>query len=200
MNESNGKLEEIGENLRRIRVSKGLTQKQVSDATEITQPCLSEIERGKRPSSVLNILKLIEFYNADYEEIFGSIEKKPLKAVDEKELTAFSLMKDFLSEADNGELSQGGDIFLKLCIYYFIRRLYRINPHNTDVPFKIPAEESEKKIREIFDETPSQLSAYAEHGRIRKNMLEPKAENSRLFRQFIEECEEIIGVTDKRVK
>jgi len=58
-------------NLKAIRISKGLTQKQVASLME--KQCedrISEWEQGKRMPSVQNLLKLCEIYKASLADIY----------------------------------------------------------------------------------------------------------------------------------
>ena len=190
---SREELERIGDNLRRIRISKGLTQEQSAKAVGITQSYLSEIERGRKTSAMVYILRLINFYQTDYESVFGALDNSHFRAFSENELTAFSLLKELLSGADSGELSTASDIYIKLCIYILMRRLYSANPHNTQSAFSVPVDEAEEKVQSILSETPKQLELFAKRGRVKQTELEVSAEHSQKLRDFIAECEKIIS-------
>jgi transcriptional regulator with XRE-family HTH domain len=48
--------------LRKLRLSKNLTQKQVADATGIERSGLSKIEAGKRRPEIENLEKIVSFF------------------------------------------------------------------------------------------------------------------------------------------
>ena len=48
----------VGRNFRRIRLSRGLTQEQVSELSGFTQQCISDLERGLRNPTVVTLFEL----------------------------------------------------------------------------------------------------------------------------------------------
>ncbi|WP_296012651.1 helix-turn-helix transcriptional regulator [uncultured Adlercreutzia sp.] len=64
-----------GEKLRELRESRGLTRRQVEDATGISQARVYEIERGNCPNPKLNTVRaLAECYGTTVAEIIGEEE------------------------------------------------------------------------------------------------------------------------------
>ena len=59
----------VGENVRRIRAKKGLTQEQFSDLSGFSQQYLSGLETGKRIQTVVTVYKLASALGV---EIFGA--------------------------------------------------------------------------------------------------------------------------------
>lgn len=64
-------LARIGEKLKNLRLLNNYTQKQVSDYLEIDQGHLSNIETGKRNTTIDIIEKLCNLYNCSIEYILG---------------------------------------------------------------------------------------------------------------------------------
>ena len=60
-----------GARIRRIRISKGLTQTSMADGLGISPSYLNLIERNQRPLTVQLILKLASVYKVDPEELYG---------------------------------------------------------------------------------------------------------------------------------
>jgi len=50
----------VGENARRLRVCRGLTQEQLSEKTGLTQQYISGLERGRRNPTVLTLRDLAQ--------------------------------------------------------------------------------------------------------------------------------------------
>jgi transcriptional regulator with XRE-family HTH domain len=70
-------LEDLGKILKQKRKEKGLTQKDVAEATQIDQSIISSWERGTRSPSFLNIHKLCQLLDLSIDELLG-VEKKKL--------------------------------------------------------------------------------------------------------------------------
>lgn len=61
----------IGEKLKKLRISNDYTQKQVADYLKIDQGHLSNIERGKRNTTIDIIEKLCDLYNCSLDYLLG---------------------------------------------------------------------------------------------------------------------------------
>ncbi len=48
----------VGENVRRIRIAKGLTQEQFAERSGFTQQYISDLERGRRNPTVVSLFEL----------------------------------------------------------------------------------------------------------------------------------------------
>ncbi|MBN1662734.1 MAG: helix-turn-helix transcriptional regulator [Deltaproteobacteria bacterium] len=70
-------LEDLGKILKQKRKEKGLTQKDVAEATQIDQSIISSWERGTRNPSFLNIHKLCQLLDITIDELLG-LEKRKL--------------------------------------------------------------------------------------------------------------------------
>lgn len=69
----------IGQNLRNIRISLGLTQEEVAESLGLAPRYLSDIERNKTKGSITTLVKLCNLYN----------------------VTPTIVLKDYLSTSDN---------------------------------------------------------------------------------------------------
>ena len=63
----------MSEYLKAIRISKGLSQKDIADTVKITQPTYSNIEKGKRRPSVDVAKKIAEVLGFDWTEFFREV-------------------------------------------------------------------------------------------------------------------------------
>ena len=50
----------VGRNVRRVRLSKGLTQEQFADRSGFSQQYLSDLERGRRNPTVITLYELAQ--------------------------------------------------------------------------------------------------------------------------------------------
>jgi len=64
----------VGENVRRIRVKKGLTQEQFSDLSGFSQQYLSGLETGKRNPTVVTVFELAAALGANYLDLLQPIK------------------------------------------------------------------------------------------------------------------------------
>lgn len=63
-------------NLKVLRVSKGLSQTELSEKTGISQTTISSWESGKSSPSIKNICKLANFYAVEPTVIFNAVFKQ----------------------------------------------------------------------------------------------------------------------------
>jgi transcriptional regulator with XRE-family HTH domain len=56
----------VGENVRRIRQKKGLTQEQLADISGFSQQYISGLERGQRNPTVVTVYELASALGANY--------------------------------------------------------------------------------------------------------------------------------------
>ena len=64
--------EEFGKKLKRMRINRGLTQEELSEAANVSQRTLSGIETGENFVSAETIDKLVEALNTTTEELFST--------------------------------------------------------------------------------------------------------------------------------
>jgi transcriptional regulator with XRE-family HTH domain len=62
------------ENLRKIRVSKGMKQSEVARAVQIDQGTYSRYERGERHPDSVTLSKLSKFFNVSIDYLIGNID------------------------------------------------------------------------------------------------------------------------------
>ena len=65
----------VGENVRRIRQDRGLTQEQFADLSEFSQQYLSGLERGRRNPTVVTRFELATALKAQPVELLAPIER-----------------------------------------------------------------------------------------------------------------------------
>lgn len=67
-------LQRFGANLKEIRLRNSLSQEKLAFSVELDRSYISDIERGKRNVSLINILKLSKALNIHPKELFDYIE------------------------------------------------------------------------------------------------------------------------------
>lgn len=68
------KLKILGNNLKGIRVKKGLSQENVADMLGITQPAIAKYEKGLVTISVSNLYKLSKEFKVSISDLCGKIK------------------------------------------------------------------------------------------------------------------------------
>ena len=66
-------LQRFGANLKEIRLRNGLSQEKLAFSVELDRSYISDIERGKRNVSLINILKLSKALNIHPKNLFDYI-------------------------------------------------------------------------------------------------------------------------------
>ncbi len=61
--------EQIGENIRKLRIRQGLTQLELAQQVGITQPMIGHIERGAKFPSLAIVLSLSEIFSCTIDEL-----------------------------------------------------------------------------------------------------------------------------------
>jgi transcriptional regulator with XRE-family HTH domain len=59
----------VGRNVRRVRLSKGLTQEQFADRSGFSQQYLSDLERGRRNPTVVTLFELADALGVKHVEL-----------------------------------------------------------------------------------------------------------------------------------
>lgn len=59
----------IGENVRRARLARGLTQEQLAERSGFSQQYISELEHGKRNPTIVSIYEIAQALNVDHLEL-----------------------------------------------------------------------------------------------------------------------------------
>lgn len=70
MNEKSTIAKQLGEQIKVIRNSKGLTQEQLGHLADLHPSHMGQIERGERSASVDTLEKLVNAFNISFEELF----------------------------------------------------------------------------------------------------------------------------------
>ena len=65
----------FGQTIRKIRLSKGISQEKLADMCELHRTYISDIELGKRNVSLENIEKLSVALNLKISQLFEEVEK-----------------------------------------------------------------------------------------------------------------------------
>lgn len=97
-------MNQLGDEIRRLREQKGFLQRQIASLLEIDTPMLSKIERGDRNEKGVHILKLSNFFNAPEDNLLSLwIDDKLIEVVkDEKVgLKAIEFVHSFLEKEPN---------------------------------------------------------------------------------------------------
>jgi transcriptional regulator with XRE-family HTH domain len=63
------KITNIGKNIKEIRTFLDLTIADVSKATGLTSPAISQIENNKREPELKSVVKLMNFFNVTFERL-----------------------------------------------------------------------------------------------------------------------------------
>jgi transcriptional regulator with XRE-family HTH domain len=100
----------LGEELRRLRLEKGVTLREVEKATEISNAYLSQLENGKAEQPSPRVLhKLAEFYGVSYHglmESAGYLRPSPVVQQGKVGSVQAALMSSDLSEDEERTVSQ----------------------------------------------------------------------------------------------
>ena len=186
--------EKTGSKLKAVRKSKGLTQKQVSEALGVTQSYLSAVENGKKLFTTGFIVELIQYYQIPYELVFGENNSKDssiLKSTENtKDISRYiELLMLLIEDTESPNLELGVTIYLKMCIYWVFRELYILNPHNSDTLLGLTEEQATRLASKLINHTPEQLRNFVTKSHVNQKKLEVPIEKSWDVREFIKDCE-----------
>lgn len=187
---------EVGERLRGVRILKGITQKQAAEATGISQPFLSALERGQKTVCTAQLISLIRYYKVPYDMIFGS-EQNDYSLHDfpsggSSEL-CIELMSLLVGKSRSQALATGTNNCLKLVVYMIIRTIYRENPRNSDKLFSVDYDEALRLVESILIASPTNIARFIRSSRtINSQNFELPPEKNPELRSFISECEYMI--------
>lgn len=70
----------VGQNVKRIRLEKGLTQERFSELSGFTQQYLSDLERGRRNPTVVSLYELAQALGVSHVELVSPDEEAEAKA------------------------------------------------------------------------------------------------------------------------
>jgi transcriptional regulator with XRE-family HTH domain len=83
-------MNKIGERLRELRLSRGLTLKQVAEETGFALSFLSQLERDKVSINVDNLERLANFYEVHMVHFFRMAEETPIQVVKKTEIDSLT--------------------------------------------------------------------------------------------------------------
>lgn len=196
-------LKEVGDRLRGVRLLMGITQKQAAEATGISQPFLSAIERGQRSVCTAQIISLIRYYKVPYDMVFGSgdldynLSDFPSGRTSEISIELLNKLED---NCRSVLLKTGTDNCLKLVVYIMFRTIYRENPCNSEKLFTLGYDEAMEKVEEIIAAVPEFISRYIRDSHsINASCFELPPEKNPELRAFIAECEKMMLDTRREV-
>ena len=62
---------DVGRNIRQLRVGRGLTQQQVADKLYVTRATLSNYENGRRHPNLIIAILIADFFQVSLDELAG---------------------------------------------------------------------------------------------------------------------------------
>lgn len=62
----------VGQNVRKIRLERGLTQEQLSEKSGLTQQYISDLERGLRNPTIITVYELAKALGVGHAELLHS--------------------------------------------------------------------------------------------------------------------------------
>lgn len=193
------KRKQIGANLRVMRFSANMLQSKAASMVGITQPQLSMIENGKRSISAELQQQLIEIYSSKM------IQKQSngtddVNSTNENNiaLETVKLLQRLAEKTNSEEMVYAVDYYICVCTYIFLRKLYLVNPHNTEKAFSVPCGTFESLVELIGDEPDKAVSFAKASKSVSCSKIEPnESELSEFFYRLLE-CEKFIALFDKK--
>ena len=73
------RVEEIGERIRKLRLEKGITQRELATRARLSKGYISQLEKGTTLPSLLNLKEILDILGISLSEFFS--EKSPVKVV-----------------------------------------------------------------------------------------------------------------------
>lgn len=95
-----GVKEELGKKIKRMRINRGLTQEQLSEAVDISQRTLSGIEIGENFVTAETLDKLIKALNTTTEELFATNHLKNKDDIISEIITDLKIIADNPAKLD----------------------------------------------------------------------------------------------------
>lgn len=174
--------------LRDARVKAGITQEEASKKAEIAQSQLSMIESGKRRVPAETAAKLFALYGVEY--TCGEAEDEGADVVKTRKTEdMMKLIFGLAEKSGSARFTNAIDEYLNLCAYLFLRRLYLVNPHNSEKVFSLDRFSADV-LAEYLTEEPEKLMSFATHSKeVRNVLIEPDEEGIEDFIRIIRECE-----------
>ncbi|MGN0633810.1 MAG: helix-turn-helix domain-containing protein [Oscillospiraceae bacterium] len=182
----------LGARLRDARVKAGITQEEAAKKAEIAQSQLSMIESGKRRVPAETAAKLFALYGVEYScaEAEAETGKENTDALTlRKSEDMLKLIFSLAEKSGSARFTNAIDEYLNLCAYLFLRRLYLVNPHNSEKVFSLN-EKAAKTLSDYLADEPEKLMSFATHSKeVRNVLIEPDEEGIEEFIRMIRECE-----------
>ena len=193
MRENNDRvINEMRCRLREMRHIAGFTQKEVEDATGISQPLLSAFESGRRELGISDILSLCSLYKCSAAFIFGETETQSPELCETSLSKALALEQQLSAPLDENE-KKLCDTFIRLYIYKAIRSLYLSNPrHKKSMLFGVTDEQVSKALERSLNDLQGELPARLSVKPACAKRIELGEEYSAALREFISSTEATI--------
>lgn len=147
-----------------LRKERGISQKQASEALEVSQALLSHYEKGIRECGLDFVVRAADFYHVSCDYLLGRTPDKTgaMIAVDEipeqdpsaKEnqmrgsilpvlnkklvMNSLNILFDLLQKCGNKALTTEASATLMLAVYTVFRQLYSANTKNPEALFSVP--------------------------------------------------------------
>lgn len=100
----------IGKRIKKLRLRKNLTQKQLAKELNVSKSTISYYEKGERNISLETLIQIVDFFDIDIDVLIGrnrriSSEKNKIRASDEeikliKELRKMKCYKNLVANAE----------------------------------------------------------------------------------------------------
>lgn len=76
MDKGVGNFVRIGEKLRKLRLSKGLTQEELAERTDLSRSFISQLESDKTSPSIDTLERILEALGTDLKHFFSDVEEE----------------------------------------------------------------------------------------------------------------------------
>lgn len=84
----------LGENVRQMRLKRGMTQEELAQKIDLTRSQISNIEKGKRATTYERQIKLAAALNCDVGDLYDEGEKIPLTEEEQRWIVFNQRMKE----------------------------------------------------------------------------------------------------------
>lgn len=176
----------IGATLRAARANAKMTQAAAAGAVGITQSHLSLIERGKRCVSAETAAALMEHYNAEIELPLVSDEFHG----ESRAVRCVRMLQELAENSGSKTVSSSVEIYVCLCAYIMLKKLYLTNPHNSNRKFPSAGSDDGELFARLAEE-PEKLARFiAISDDVKKSAIEPDEERLAEFLRIVNFCEE----------
>ncbi len=165
----------IGENIRKIRKEKGLTQKELGERLGITQSAIGQFENDKTCPTVITILRIADALNVEFSDITGKYPTTNNKDINDWLADSIhidgkngiiAILEDIYGKVEENEVTG-----LRGCTYYYTvgenEKQFIIYEGNIDtlydmvksiIPIFLNAVKEERTEEEVLEEISKELN------------------------------------------